>query len=135
MPHTDGAPTAHFANTFNTYVSSALELGGVIAAAPRVLHKFNVIIDAGVATATYYLHIRNLTAIPANSATAITDWLFPSIPIRHNTGVPTPFDIDVSKYGIPADVGIIWYISTAQFTKTALASAGTAFALFSRPIA
>ena len=135
MPHADGAPTAHFANTFSPYISTALELGGVIATAPRVLHKLNVILDDALASAIYYLHVRNLTAIPADSGDAITDWLVTSIPIAHNNGVPTPIDVDLSKYGIPADTGIIWYVSTAQFTKTEQAAAGTAFALISRPIA
>jgi 3-mercaptopyruvate sulfurtransferase SseA len=73
-------------------------------------------------------------SIPGDSGSAITDFLVPPYPVNHTTGTPTSFDLDMSNYGIKSETGLIWYLSTAQFTKTIAGAVAVAFGLIDKPL-
>lgn len=108
---------------YSVDASVALEASSVSKASAGVVCKFYGRIDSTASTATYYIQLINSASLPSNGA--IT-FLIAPIKIQHNTGSDSYFDIDLTGDNanscVTASNGIVWDLSTTEFTKTISAS-------------
>jgi len=103
-------------NAVSVDQSAALEASSVAkASAGRFLGLLGRI-DSTAGSGTYYIQVLNASSLPADGA--VTHLKAPK-KIQHTTGTDSDFEIDVNDVGgIYASTGIVWCISTTEFTKT-----------------
>lgn len=108
---------------YSVDASTALEASSVSKASAGIVCKFYGRIDSTAATATYYVQLMNASSLPANGAVT---FLVTPIKIQHNTGTDSYFDIDLTgddaNSCVTASTGIVWDLSSTEFTKTISAS-------------
>lgn len=107
---TTSAPT-----TWSSDFSVALEASTVSKASAGKVRLYSGRIDSTAPTATYYLQALNASSLPVNGAVT-----FLSAPTKlvHTTGTDTPINIDYTDNGITAATGIVFCLSSTEFTKT-----------------
>jgi hypothetical protein len=106
--------------------STALEGSSVIKNEPGNLYKLQGYIDASEATGDYFLQVINATSVPGDGAVSLLD----SFMISHTTGTKTGFDYDLGTGSIHGDTGLVWCLSSTEFTKTVRGSVVSATAYF-----
>lgn len=124
--------TANKPLTVNTYTwsvdfSSALEASSVIKASAGTLRSIFGRIDSTHATATYYFQVLNAASVPADGA--VTHLIAPR-KIAHVNGTNTNFEIDLTDSCIHGSTGLVWCLSTTEFTKTISGAFVSATALY-----
>lgn len=87
----------------------------VIKAAPGVFGKLELRLDATAPSSTYYVHVINASALPADGA--VTHLIAPR-KIVHNVGFDDSIEYDAAPQWVWASTGIVVYLSTTEFAKT-----------------
>lgn len=95
--------------------STALEASSVTKASAGVIRAMSGRIDSTHATGTYYIQILNAASLPADGA--VTTLAHP-LKIQHTAGTDSNFSMDFTQNGIYASTGLVWCISTTEFSKT-----------------
>lgn len=95
--------------------SGELEASSVSKATPGFLVTAFGRIDSTAATAVYYVQFLNAAALPGNGTVT---FLTAPIKINHTTGTDSTIDLDLKREYIAATTGIVWCISSTEFTKT-----------------
>lgn len=108
-------PQATSSNTWSLDSSAALEASSVIKNSPGNIRKFSGRIDSTAPTATYYLQLINDTSVPADGAVTL---LTAPIKIQHTTAEDSPIILAFPENGLHADTGLVWVLSSTEFTKT-----------------
>lgn len=111
------APQTGSTYTWSSDSSSALEASSVIKAAAGNLRLFSGVIDASLASGTYYLQFFNQTSVPADATAVAANFIAPTV-IKHTNGTPTPINLDFTNNCIAFSVGGIWCLSSTFYTKT-----------------
>lgn len=116
---------------WNHIFTTALAASLVIKATPGTLGYISGRIDSTAATATYYLQLWNLAALPAD-ATAVTNVNSLGNPLKivHTLGVDDLFQYLTPDGGVDASAGIVLGVSSTEFTKTASGAFMSATASF-----
>ena len=112
---------------FSTDISAALEASSVSKNSAGIFYGIFGRIDSTAASATYYLQILNAASVPADGA--VTFLINPRKYV-HTTGTDTNIDIDLRNGGISAGTGIVWCLSSTEFTKTIAGSLVSATSLY-----
>lgn len=114
---TNNKPVAVSTYTWSVDLPTALEASTVTKATPGVLRSVDGRIDATAPTATYYIHIINATAIPADNTTPTKLWAPKKI--QHVNGADSNFSIDCTMNGVYASTGICVYLNlvTSEWVK------------------
>jgi hypothetical protein len=99
----------------SVYASAALEASGVVKNAAGLLRLFSGRLDSSAATGTYYFQLLNANALPADGA--VTTLAAPT-KLIHTTGSDTPIHLDFTDNMIAASTGIVFCLSSTEFTKT-----------------
>ena len=111
--------------------SAALEASSVIKASAGTLYKITGRIDSTAATASYYVQALNAASVPADGA--VTFLIFP-VKVAHTTGTDSYFDIDITDGsgggGAHGSTGLVWCVSSTEFTKTISGAVASASALY-----
>lgn len=124
---TQNKPLAVATYTWSVDQSAALEASTITKSAPGVIRLVTGRINSTHATGTYYWHIWNASALPADGAVA---FLWTPLKLNHTNGTDTNFSIDFTANGIFASVGIVMGLSTTEFTKTISGAFTSSTALF-----
>ena len=95
--------------------SVALEASSVSKATPGYLAAAGGRIDSTAASGTYYIQFMNAASLPADGT--VTFLLAPQ-KIQHTQNTDSPFDVDIKREYIYASTGIVWCVSSTEFTKT-----------------
>lgn len=95
--------------------SAALEASTISKASLGLLRLFSGRIDASAPSATYYLQAINSATLPVDGAVTM---LMAPTKLVHTTGTDTPIFIDFTQNGIYASAGIVFCLSSTEFTKT-----------------
>lgn len=95
--------------------STALEASSVAKASAGVMRYFSGRLDSTLATGTYYVQFLNAASLPADGA--VTTLTAPT-KVSHVTGSDTPVVVDFTMNGVYASSGIVWCISSTEYTKT-----------------
>jgi hypothetical protein len=112
---TQNKPIAASTYAWLTDISAALEASTISKASLGILRMIFGRIDASAPTATYYLLAINSATLPANGAVTM---LMAPRKIVHTTGTDTQILIDFTMNGIYASAGIVFCLSSTEFTKT-----------------
>jgi hypothetical protein len=99
----------------SVYASAALEASGVVKASAGSLRLFSGRIDSTAASGTYYVQMLNAASLPANGAVTM---LCAPTKLIHTTGSDTPINLDFTDNMIAASTGIVFCLSSTEFTKT-----------------
>lgn len=104
---------------WDTIFSTALVAKLVVKATPGKILSASGRLDQSAPSGTYYLHLWNLADVPA-LATAVSAGNSKMAPqkIIHVQGVDDLFQFDFGD-GVPASVGLVFGLSTTEFTQTA----------------
>jgi hypothetical protein len=108
-------PVAVSTYAWSTDISAALEASSVTKATAGVMRYFSGRIDSTHATGTYYVQFMNAASLPADGAVTM---LCAPVKVQHVTGTDSPVIVDFTMNGIYASTGIVWCLSTTEFTKT-----------------
>lgn len=108
-------PLASSSYAWSVDLSSALEASSVTKASAGNLKYFSGRINATAPTGTYYLQILNASSVPADGA--VTHLVTP-IKLQHLNLTDTPIVIELPDNGVYASTGIVWCLSSTEFTKT-----------------
>lgn len=103
----------------NTYVfsidqSAALEASSVTKASAGVIYRIEGRLDSTAGSATYYLQFINASSLPVDGAVTM---LKAPYKIIHTAGTDDRFSFDFGD-GISASIGIVFCLSSSEFTKT-----------------
>jgi hypothetical protein len=112
---TQNKPVAVSTYAWSTDISAALEASSVTKATAGVMRYFSGRIDSTHATGTYYVQFMNAASLPADGAVTM---LCAPVKVQHVTGTDSPVIVDFTMNGIYASTGIVWCLSTTEFTKT-----------------
>lgn len=102
--------------------SIEIEGGHVLKASAGTLLRASARIDSTLASGTYYVQLHNAASAPADGTSA---FLMAPVKIQHISGIDDGYDFDIPAGGVAASSGIYVCISSMEFTKTIVASAGT----------
>ena len=110
-------------------ISAALENSSVASAVKAYFAGFSGRVDSTAATNTYYLQILNASSLPADGA--VTFVVHPE-KVVHTNGTDSLVDIDLTgNHGMRyAGTGLVWCLSSTEFTKTIIAGAMVSGTLF-----
>lgn len=104
---------------YSVDLSTALEASSVSKASAGRFYKMSGRIDSTAPTGTYYIQILNASSVPGDGA--VTHLIAP-LKLQVVNGIDYPFSVDATgddQYsGVSASTGIVWCISTTEFTKT-----------------
>ncbi len=118
-------------SAFSVDTSVALEASSVSKASAGRLYAITGRIDSTAGTDVYYLLLMDASTLPGDGA--VTDLMLP-LKINHTTGEDSFFDVDLTgndvNAGIAAGTGIVWCISTTEFTKTIAGAVASASVLY-----
>ncbi len=78
-------------------------------------------------SATYYVQLIDAASVPADGAVTL---LMAPLKIVHTTGTDSAFDIDLLHAGINGATGLVWCISSTEFTKTITGAVASTTALY-----
>ena len=96
--------------------STALESQSLSKASAGNFYKATGRVDATAASGNYFFQLIDSASIPSDGAET---FIMTPVKIVHTLGTDTYFDIDAAPAGLPASSGIVWCLSTAEFTKSA----------------
>lgn len=99
--------------------SAALEASSITKATPGALRLFSGRIDSTAPSATYYLQFYNATSLPADGAVTL---LCAPTKIIHTVGSDNSVILDFTMNTVFASSGIVWGLSSTEFTKTITAA-------------
>jgi len=108
-------PSSTNADAFTVDQSATLGNSSVSKASAGNVFKLAGRIDELAPSDDYYLQLINASSLPADGSVT---FLMAPLKIVHTTNSDTFFDIDLTPAGIPASTGIVWCLSTTEFTKT-----------------
>jgi hypothetical protein len=114
----------------NAFTTGSLQTSIVMRAAPAILRSITLTVDAALASATYYVQLWNLAAVPLDGLIVTpSNGLSSPVPVPHvlNTGDLVLFDF--AEDGIEATAGVVITLSSTRFSKTDVA--GNRLALLS----
>lgn len=106
-------------------LSAALEASSLASDLPARAYEFDGAVDSAAATAIYFILILDHSAVPSDGAVTIKDFII----VNHTNGIPTIFS-KTWKGGLPGALGLVWVMSSTQFTKTITSGANLASGLF-----
>lgn len=109
--------TGDAASAWTVKASTALAASLVLKAAPGVLRSVSGRVDSTAPTATYYLQLFDSATLPADT-TATTAVAPAPQKVQHVTGTDSRFSIDLAAEGVAFAAGIVFVISSTEFTKT-----------------
>ena len=109
------------------FTGTALEASSVTKASRGYLGKVFGRIDSTAGSATYYFQILNAASLPADGTVT---FLISPLKIIHTNGVNSTFDIDFTPQLVPASSGIVWCVSSTEFTKTITAANASVTVLY-----
>jgi len=112
---TQNKPLAVSTYAWSVDQSTALEASSVTKASAGVFRSISGRVDSTHSSGNYYLQILNASSLPADGA--VTTLIAP-IKINHTSGTNTTFSADATMNGVFASTGIVWCLSTTEFTKT-----------------
>lgn len=112
---TQNRPLAVSTYVWSVDASSALEASSVTKASAGNVRFVSGRIDSTHATASYYFQLINANSVPADGAVTFIDR---PRKLQHTNGTDTNFTIDYTDNCINASTGIVWCLSTTEFTKT-----------------
>jgi len=112
---TNGSVSSDNTDAYSVDQSDLLESGSVSKNSSGNLYKVAGRLDRTAPTGVYYVQLLNASSVPADGAVTL---LFTPIKLVHTTGIDTYFDLDASPAGLPATSGIVWVLSSTEFTKT-----------------
>jgi len=95
--------------------SAALEASTISKATAGNIRYFSGRIDSTAPTATYYLLAMNSATLPADGAVTL---LTAPTKINHITGTDTPINLDYTMNTVYSSAGIVYCLSSTEFTKT-----------------
>ena len=102
--------------------STALANSFVIKASPGTLRSITLRLDGAAASATYYLQLWNLAAVPADAtAVSLVNSLAAPVKQVHVTTVDDTIRWDFDEGGIAFSAGASMNLSSTEFTKTSVA--------------
>lgn len=101
---------------YELYKSSALEPSGVLKATAKNLYRIHGKLDAALGANIYYLQIIDASSVPADGAVTMID----ELTIEHGGTSPTNFDLDFRPASVRGSNGLVYCISTTEFTKTVI---------------
>jgi hypothetical protein len=101
---------------WRTDVSVALETSSVSLNGQTTMRKAEFRLDATAPTNTYYLQILNAGSLPADGA--VTHLLAPRKIVHTNGTDDNNIIFDCTDNGTAASAGVVWCLSTTEFTKT-----------------
>lgn len=109
-------------------LSSSLASSGVGSATPVMFSALNGRLDSTTPTGTYYVLVMDAASLPSNGAVTR---IVTAYKINHTSGFDDFFNLDYSSGPKETATGVVWAISSTEFTLTlaagALASATTSF--------
>ncbi len=108
-------PLAASTYCWSVDASAALEASSVTKGSAGNIRKFSGRIDSSAASATYYLQLLNASSLPADGAVS---FICAPTKIQHVTGTDSPINLDFTDNCINASTGIVWCLSSTEFTKT-----------------
>lgn len=108
-------PLALSAYAWSVDRSTDLEASSVTKTSAGVMRYFSGRLDSTLATGTYYVQFLNAASLPADGA--VTTLTAPT-KVSHVTGSDTPVVVDFTMNGVYASSGIVWCISSTEYTKT-----------------
>jgi hypothetical protein len=95
--------------------SAALEASSVSKATPGYLVGASGRIDSTAGSGTYYIQLFNVASLPAEGASS---FLVNPLKVQHSINTDSPFDLDLKREYVYASTGIVWCVSSTEFTKT-----------------
>ncbi len=107
--------------------SAALEASSITKNAPGRLRQIYGRLDSTAPTGTYYFQILNASSVPADGAVS---QLVTPLKIYHVNGTDTMFNLDFTECCIYASTGLVWCLSSTEFTKTLSGAYVSATALY-----
>ncbi len=120
-------PLAASTYAWLTDISAALEASSITKALPGVMRMFSGRIDSTAPSATYYLLAINSATLPVDGAVTM---LMAPVKLVHTTGTDTPILLDFTMNGVYATLGIVFCLSSTEFTKTITAAYLSATVLY-----
>ena len=112
---TQNKPLAVTTYAWSVDRSTALEASSVTKASAGVIRSMAGRIDSSQVTGTYYIQVLNASSLPADGAVTT---LSAPLKIQHTAGTDSNFEMDFTQNGIYASTGLVWCLSTSEFTKT-----------------
>lgn len=100
---------------YDVDASAALEATSLIKSIPGNIVQFSGRLDSTAPTGTYYLQFINASSVPANGAVSL---LTAPVKLQHTTGVDTPIVLHFLDEGLYGSTGLVWCLSSTEFTKT-----------------
>lgn len=100
---------------FSVNATSALAASSIVKASVGTLRLFSGRVDSTATTATYYLQFYNSATLPADGTVS---FLCAPTKIQHVSGTDNPINLDFTSNCIYASTGIVWGLSSTEFTKT-----------------
>lgn len=107
--------------------SAALEASSISKASQGSYRSFSGRIDASAPSGTYFMLFINSATLPPDGA--ITTIVAPT-KIVHTTGTDSPINIDFTMNCVNASAGLVWCLSSTEFTKTISGAYVSATALY-----
>lgn len=107
--------------------SPALEASSVSKATAGVFRSISGRIDSTAGSGTYYIQLINAASLPADGAVTL---VMAPLKIAHTTGTNSNFNLDATVNGVPFSTGLVWCISTTEFSKTITSAVVSANVLF-----
>lgn len=105
------------ADAYSKDSSVALEASSVSKATSGNFFKAVVRLDRSLGSGLYYFQLLDAATVPADGS--VTFLMIP-VKIAHVTGTDSYVDIDAAPGGLPAATGIVWCVSSTEFTKTVI---------------
>ncbi len=107
--------------------SAALEASSITKNTPGRLREIHGRIDSTAPTGTYYFQILNASSVPADGA--VSQLVTPQ-KIDHVEGTDSMFNQSFTEHCIYASIGLVWCLSSTEFTKTLSGAYVSATALY-----
>ncbi len=104
---------------FSKDSSAALEKSSVSKASAGKFRGMAGRIDSTEASGTFYIQMLDAASLPGDGAVT---HIAPPIKVIHVTGSDSYFDFNVLPGYLTAAVGIVWCVSSTEFTKTIVAT-------------
>lgn len=109
-----------WSNNFSTALANSF----LVKAGSGNLRSVTLRVDSTLASGTYYVQLWNLAVLPADTtAVTLVNSLAAPVKVVHVLGVNDLLRYDFDEYGVPFTAGVIFGLSSTEFTKTAVAGA------------
>jgi hypothetical protein len=106
----------------NSFTTGSLQTAILMRAAPAIVRNITLTIDAALGTATYYVQLWNLAAVPGNGLIMTpTNGLSSAVPVAHVFNTTDLVRFDFAEDGIEATAGVAITLSSTRFSQTDIA--------------